>query len=81
LRALPINKNCLINLSAVFKIFNFITQMSIHQIYKSIQEIGSIESLQSWDKTGVLIDSKTPENSQKMILLCIDFTLSVLQEL
>lgn len=54
--------------------------MAIHHIAKCVTKIGSSSSEQSWDNTGVLIDSHTPKNSDKKILICIDFTLAVLQE-
>lgn len=54
--------------------------MSIYKIAQSVEKIGSETSLQSWDNTGILIDSRTPESSEKKILLCIDFTLAVLEE-
>lgn len=54
--------------------------MSIFKISKCVEKIGSEASVQSWDNTGILINSNTPKNSDKKVLLCIDFTPSVLKE-
>jgi len=54
--------------------------MSIQQIASSVEKFAPRELAESWDNTGILVDSNTPDTSEKKILLTIDFTLAVLDE-
>lgn len=54
--------------------------MSIQKIAKAMEKIAPKTLAAAWDNTGILIDSFTPESSSRLILLTIDFTLSVLEE-
>lgn len=53
--------------------------MSIQKIAERMEAIAA-SAAQSWDNTGILIDSSTPETAEQKILLTIDFTPSVLEE-
>lgn len=56
------------------------TQKTIQKVARCVEKIAPKECALSWDNTGILIDSNTPESSQKKVLLTIDFTLPVLSE-
>lgn len=54
--------------------------MDIQKIADFFETFAPKNLAESWDNTGVLIDSKTKDSSNKKVLLTIDFTESVLQE-
>lgn len=54
--------------------------MSIQKIAECVEKFAPKTQAQSWDNTGILIDSNTPSTSPRKVLLTIDFTLSVLEE-
>lgn len=52
----------------------------IHLVAKCIEKLAPPSLAESWDNTGILVDSNGASSEQKKILLTIDLTESVLEE-